>query len=386
MKTGLQVLIGVLVVLVIVLGVTLAVWPGQADSKDITGHAVKVVKKEPIKLGVSLPLTGEAASYGQGIIGAIKLAVKEINTKGGVDGRKIKLVVEDDQCNSKSGVAAMSKLVNVNDVDAVIGPLCSAAGGASLPIAQESRTPTIFWASAPHLTSIGDYVFRTYPSDAFQGRFAAGFIYNELGKRSAAAIYVHNDWGQGINDVFVERFKELGGDVVFDEGVAQDAKDFRSTVAKMKAAGPDVVYLPLYPAGGVNAVKQIKELGVDAALVGGDAFDGDEFVGSGVAEDVIYTVGKINNPDEFKAKVTAITGKGTNSFTSLGYDAVYIFADAMRRAGSTDNAAVRDALAATHYTRAISLPLIEFDSKGDLNSAEFEVKTIKNRKSVSYAG
>ena len=196
MEKSSQIIVGVLIVLIIVVGVSLLVWPNQQTT--ITGKAVQSTQtvatptQTPIKLGVSLPFTGEAASYGQGIVGGIELAVSEVNAAGGVNGRKLVLVKEDDKCASKEGVSAMTKLVSVDKVDAVIGPLCSAAGGASLPVAQASKTPTIFWASAPKLPKTGDYVFRTYPSDSFQGKYAAELLYNKLGKKKVAVVYVQN--------------------------------------------------------------------------------------------------------------------------------------------------------------------------------------------------
>jgi branched-chain amino acid transport system substrate-binding protein len=384
MNKATQIIIGVLIVLIVVVGASLLVWPPEKAGPN--GNVIKstrTTEKPTIKIGVSLPLTGEGASFGIGGMAGINLAVKEINDRGGINGRKIVIVAEDDLCNPNGGTNAMNKLVNLDQVDVVIGPVCSAAGGASLPIAQASKTPVIFWASAPHLPALGDYLFRTYPSDSFQGKYGAEYLFNTMGKRKAAVLYSQNDWGKGLHDVFTRRFIELGGEIVFDDGVAPETKDLRSTISKLLDSEPDVVYMPLYPVSAVAAVRQMKEFGSELLMFGGDALETDEFIKSGVGDGVLYTAGKINNPDEFKAKVKQVTGKDSNIITPLGYDAVYIFADVMSRVG-TDKANIKDALQALSYRNGISLPLIEFDEEGDLASAEIEVKIVMNKESKVY--
>ncbi|MCS7184145.1 MAG: ABC transporter substrate-binding protein [Patescibacteria group bacterium] len=339
---------------------------------------------EPIKIGYIGPLTGEAASIGEPGLAGAELAVKEINEAGGVLGRKLELVVEDDQCSNK-GVDAMNKLVNVDKVIAITGPDCSASAGPSLPLAQNGGVPVIIrWASAPHLTKIGDYIFRIYPSDAFQGQFAADFIFNKLNKKKIAVLYVKNDWGQGLRDVFVEKFKSLGGEIVFDEGVTQEDKDFRSVISKIKAKKPEAIYLPLYMAGGVVAIKQIKESRLKIPVIGGDAFDADEVIKSDFAEGVMYTVAIVNNPEDFQKRVLEVTGKKSEKITApMAYDSVKIIAEAIQKAGKIERQAIKEALKTISY-KGISSPLIEFDENGDLKSAVFEVKVIKNKKAEKY--
>lgn len=339
---------------------------------------------EPIKIGLVAPMTGEAASYGEAAFGGATLAVKEINDAGGIKGRKIELVVEDDQCSS-AGANAITKLVSVSDVTAFIGPVCSASAGPGLPIAQNDKTPVILiGASAPALTKVGDYIFRNYPSDAFQGKFAAEFVYNTLGKKKTAVIFVKNDWGQGIRDVFVERYKQLGGEIVYDEGVVQDATDLRTQITKAKTANPEILYFPVYPQNGVAGLKQIKQLGLTATVVGGDAFVEKTIIELPEAEGVLYTEGKINNPDGFQTKVKQLTGKNTNIITPYAYDAIKILARVMEKVG-TNQKAIRDELAKTVYRDSIAVPVVEFDANGDLKAADFAVKVIRGGTSVEYA-
>lgn len=333
----------------------------------------------PIILGASMPMTGEAASYGEGGKAGIDLAVKEINEKGGINGRMLQVIIEDDRCAPKDGSNVFNKLVNVDKVTAIIGPVCSAVGGAALPTAQNGGVPTIVFGSAPNLTKIGDYIFRTYPSDSFQGVYAAELLYNTHKKIKAAVVYVKNDYGQGLHEVFSKKFRELGGTIVFEEGIAQDAKDLRTIATKVKAANPDVIYLPVYPANGVVLAKEFKNLGVKAAVVGGDALDTNEVLSVPEANGFMYVLGKFNNPDEFKARIKTATGKESNLVTPLAYDAVNIYAELIRKAG-TDRKAIRDAMQTLEKTDAVALPLISFDENGDIKSAQYEVRVVKNGK------
>lgn len=367
-----KVIIWIVVAIVVIGGGWLLLSSGNKSAQE-TG---------PIKIGVTVPLSGEAASYGEsGRAGAL-LAQKEINDAGGVNGRQIELVFEDDTC-SPTGVNAMQKLVNVDRVQAIIGPVCSAVAGAAIPIAREAGVPTIMiGSSAPGLAGGPDSIFSGYPSDAFQGKFAAEYAYNKLGAKKVAILYVNNDWGSGIRGVFAKRFAELGGQVVFDEGVEQSTTDMRSQVAKIKSSAPDVVYMPLYPAGAVIAVKQLKEAGVTAKIFGGDAMISDEFLKSGVSEGVMFSVGDVGNSDAFKAKIKAQTGlESPNIIAPLGYDAIKIFAKVMADRG-TNAKDVIAGLNALSYKDGVSFPTISFDENGDLEVATYHVEVAQNGKAV----
>ncbi len=375
-------LLGVIVLILVVWGgYTLFSAQETTAPTDTPAENNTPESTDPIKVGLSLPLTGEAASYGDAMLGGAELAIKEINDGGGVNGRLLELVLEDDQCGP-SGAESYNKLVNIDKVHVIVGPLCSAAAGPALPIAQEAKIPTLVLGSAPALTATGDYVFRNYPSDSFQGKFAAEYIYNTLGKRKASVIYVKNDWGQGLHDVFSARFEELGGEVVHAESVLQDATDLRTQLTKAKSAEPDVLYVPLYPQGGVAGLKQIKEIGLDVTVVGGDAFDTNEISDLEAANGVIYTIAKTDLPEGFKNNVKEVSGKDANTFSPFVYDAINIFAKVMREVG-TDQAAIRDALVTVSH-KGIAVPMIEFDQQGDLKAVDFSVKIINDGEVNDY--
>lgn len=361
--------------IIVILLIAYAAWQGTAEPAE-TG---------PIKLGVSMPLTGEAASLGIAAMAGINTALKEINQAGGVNGRLIQLVVEDDKC-SKDGSTTINKLINFDKVVALIGPLCSAAAGPGLPIAQREKVPTIFFGSAPALTKLGDYLFRTYPSDSMQGAFAADFIFNQLKKTKVAVLYVKNDWGQGLHDVFAERFQQLGGEIVYDDSFLADAKDLRTVVLKTKAADPEVIYFPAYPAVAAVGLRQMKEIGIAVPIIGGDAFSADEIIQNSAAEGALFTMAVIKNPADFVEKVKAVAGEDVNLnwMAPLGYDALNIFAEVIARVG-TDKQAMRDALAGLTYEKGIASEKIEFDQNGDLKEAAFEVREIKDKEAVLWS-
>ncbi len=362
-------------VIVVVAVVAIGYFVSKGPNEQATG---------PIKIGLVAPMTGEAASYGEAAFGGATLAVKEINDAGGIDSRKIELVIEDDKCSS-AGANAFTKLTSVDNVVAIIGPVCSASAGPGVPIAQNDKTPVILiGASAPDLTKVGDYIFRNYPSDAFQGKYAAEFVYNTLGKKKTAVIFVKNDWGQGIRNVFVERYKQLGGEIVYDEGVVQEATDLRTQLTKVKAANPEVLYFPVYPQNGVAGLKQIKQLGLTATIVGGDAFVEESIIKLPEAEGVIFTEGKTNNPTDFQNRVKTVSSGSINIITPYAYDAIKILARVMEKVG-TNQKAIRDELAKTVYRDSVAVPVVEFDSVGDLKQAEFAVKVINGGTSVEYA-
>ena len=339
----------------------------------------------PIKIGYVGPFTGEAASLGGPGIAGAQTAVQEINDAGGVFGRQLELITEDDECSSV-GVNAFTKLVNVDKVVGIVGPTCSSSAGPALPIAQQAGVPVILnWASAPNLTLIGDYIFRIYPSDAFQGRYIAEFLVNTLGKKKAAVIYVKNDWGQGLQEKFVERFTQLGGEVVFLEGVLQDSRDFRTQLGKVLTADAEALFMPTYPASAAAGLKQARELGLQIPILGGDAWDAAEVLSLPDAEGVMYSVAHLGNSPEFQQRVEAATGKKADKISaSMAYDGVWILVDAMRRAGTTEGPAVRDALKDTSFL-GVSSELIEFDENGDLKAANFQINVVRGGAAVPYA-
>ncbi|EKE27941.1 MAG: hypothetical protein ACD_3C00123G0007 [uncultured bacterium (gcode 4)] len=342
--------------------------------------------KENIKIGMSLPLTWDAASYWLNVLAWAELAVKEANDNGWINWRKIELVVEDDKCWPKDGVSAVNKLINVNNVDVLAGPVCSAVAWPALSIPQKKWIPTIILGSAPDLLKAGDYIYRTYPSDSFQGKFAADLIYNNFWKKKIAVIYVKNDWGQGIKQVFVDKYKSNGWEIVYEDWVLQDTKDLRTMMSKVKESWAEALYFVVYPGTGVAWIKQAHDLWLNIPIIGWDAFIGDEVVKSWVADGIILTVWHMNNPDEFKAKINKLPWKekmDVNVLAPFWYDIINVFVGALKEAGSTDWNAVREALKKTNIDW-VATPKIEFTSDRELKEVNFDIKIIKDKQAIDY--
>ena len=210
------------------------------------------------KIGVMVPLSGDAAAYGLPIQKALKIALDEVNANGGVNGKKLEPIYEDSKCSPKDGNAAAQKLVNIDGVKIIIGGVCSGETLGAAPIT-ESNKVILFSPSAtsPDITKAGDFVFRDAPSDAYAGVIASNYAYNDLNSKKAAIISESTDYAQGLRKVFKENFARVGGEIVADETYNPEDTDFRTQVTKVKAANPDVVYLvPQAPPKGILLIKE----------------------------------------------------------------------------------------------------------------------------------
>ena len=333
----------------------------------------------PIKIGFIGPLTGDVSSIGTVARAAVEVAVDEINTTGGINGRLIQVVYEDGRCDATAASAAALKLMTVDKVSAIIGGACSSETSAFVKQAIENKVPTIsYCSSAPTLTGVGKYFFRDYPSDAYQGAFMAEYAYNTLGARDVSILYHISEAYTPIKDVFTERFVELGGTVTVTEGAAQTATDYRTQLIKIKSANSKFMYMPTYPDGGTVALTQAKELGISAQIFGGDAW-GDPKLQKAVASlgTYLYSEPKTSTlSDEFKNKIQAKAS--TDSIPPCvpqAYDATYILANALKKAGTNPDK-LAAALSATSYDGVTGRT--QFDQNGDLVGAAYVVKKIEN--------
>ena len=358
-----------LVVLVLIVG-GLVLW-GKGGEKDATS-------KEPIKIGFIGPLTGDASSIGTVNRAAVELAVGEVNAAGGIGGRTLEVIYEDGKCNAIAAVNAAQKLINVDKVPLIIGGLCSTETAAFAPQAMQSKVIVFsYGSSAPNLSQTGKYFFRSYPSDAFQGKFGAEYAYNKLGAKKVAVVYHISDWGTGIKNVFVENFKALGGTVLAEEGAPQDARDYRTILTKVKGLNADLIYFPAYPDGTVAALGQAKDLGVKTRMLGGDGWDDPKIHTSvsGLGE-LLYSVTFSPVSDEFKAKLKAKTGSDAAPVgTTNAYDNVKIVSVVLAKVGISDPDKIADELRATKYDGVSGH--ISFDQNGDVETANYIVKKIE---------
>lgn len=369
-----NIIVGLVLVVVIIL-------PGCAKQYS----SPKSKKAEPIKIGFVGPLSGDAASIGLNIRAAVELAEKEANDKGGINGRKIEVIFEDGKCDSKAANAAGNRLINANKVKYIVGGICSGETLAITPMAEKNKVVLLSPASTnPDITKAGDYVFRLIPSDLFQGKFAAEYVYNTMGKKKVAILYTKNNWGSGVSKVFAAKFKELGGEVVVTESVEISDRDVKAQLTKIKNSSAQVVYMPTQVENGIAAIKQIRELGINLPVLGGDLWDGKQIPQKSgkAAEGVMFTVAATKKlPDEFINKMNKIkNGDNVNVYAPRAYDAINILADVIGKLG-VETSNVKTGLYKLNNYNGVG-ETYTMDLNGDVTAGDFVVNKFVSGKIV----
>lgn len=307
-----------------------------------------------VKIGGIFPLSGQVAVYGVECKNGVDLAIEEINAAGGINGKPVVLVSEDDEGNPDKTVNAFKKLSTKDGVKIVIDSLTSGCTQAITTLSQASKVVQIApAATAPAITDAGDFIFRACFIDPFQGTVGGKFAAETLGKKRAAILYdIGNDYSVGLADNFKIAFTKAGGSIVSEESYATNDKDFNAQLTKIKNANPDVVYLPDYYGTVALIAKQLRAQGINVPMVGADGWDGltsnagDEVLGGYYSNH--YAVDSTEPAvKKFVESFRAKYNKDPNSFAALGYDCVYLIRDAIVAAGAEDSIAVRDALAKT---------------------------------------
>lgn len=311
---------------------------------------------EPIRIGHFASLTGDTATFGQSADAGIRLAIEEINAAGGVLGRPLVLISEDDRSITEEARTAAQKLIQRDGVVALLGEVASSRSLAAAPEAQRAGIPMITPASTnPKVTEVGDYVFRTCFIDPFQGAVMARFAFEDLGARRVAILSdFKQDYSVGLAEFFRKTFRELGGEIVADERYTSGDIEFRAQLTTIRGARPDAVFVPGYYTEVGLIAKQARELGIDVPLLGGDGWDSAKTleIGGDAVEGYYFSnhyAADSDNPrvQAFVRRFEERHGSRPDAMAALGYDAAGILADAIRRAGTTDGPALRDAIAAT---------------------------------------
>jgi branched-chain amino acid transport system substrate-binding protein len=311
----------------------------------------------PIKVGVYADLSGQTSSFGQSTVNGIKMAADEINKAGGVGGRQIELIIEDDQGRPEQAATVVTKLISQNQVNAVLGEVASSNSLAAAPKAQAAKVPMITPSSTnPKVTQVGDYIFRVCFIDPFQGEVMAKFAANTLkAKRAAILLDVNSDYSRGLGQFFEENFVKLGGQIVERQSYTQTDRDFKGQLTSIRSANPEVIFVPGYY-GQVGVIaKQAKELGIKAPLLGGDGWDAPQLFqlgGSSLNGSYMANHYSVDDPSPATQKFVSeykgrYNGTAPDAIGALAYDAMKVLADAIQRAGTTDGQKLRDAIAQT---------------------------------------
>lgn len=309
-----------------------------------------------IKVGVYGDLTGQTSSFGQSTKNGIELAVEEINKAGGINGKQIELIIEDDQGRPEQAKTVVSKLINQDKVVAVLGEVASTNSLAAAPVAQEAKIPMITPSSTnPKVTEVGDYISRVCFIDPFQGSTMAKFAATTLKAKTVAILGdVNSDYSKGLTQFFEEEFTRLGGKVIAKEAYTQTDPDFKGQLTKIRDLKPDVLYVPGYYGQVGIIAKQARELGMDIPILGGDGWDSPELWklgGDALKNAYITNHYSADNPapeiQNFVKNYKVKFNTTPDSLAALAYDSAKVLADAIKRAGGTESAKLKDAINST---------------------------------------
>jgi ABC-type branched-subunit amino acid transport system substrate-binding protein len=307
------------------------------------------------KIGALIPLTGGLAQYGESSLNGVKLAIKHINAQGGVLGGKLLLAVGDTKTNAQSGVAAAKQLVSLQGVSGIIGALSS---GVTIPVATSVSSvegvPQISNAStAPGISTLNDkdFMFRTVAHDALQG-VVLGDIVKKRGISKVSIIYVNNDYGKGLAEAFSKRFKEIGGTITSSVAYEEKQASYRGELAKAAKGGPQALVQIAYPGDGTPMLKQALEEGFFSKFVFTDGMKSTDMIKAIGAKHLNGSIGtapeaRADSPaaarfrDAYKKEYGKLPPL---PFIDSAYDAAFLMALAIEKAGSTNGAKVRDAL------------------------------------------
>lgn len=301
-------------------------------------------------------LTGGQATFGISTNKGIKMAFDEINEKGGVKGKKIKLITEDNQGKTEEAAASVTRLITQNKVIAIIGEVASGRSKAAAPIAQQHGIPMISPSSTnPDVTKIGDYIFRVCFIDPFQGFVMAKFATANLKAKKAAIMRsAGNEYSVGLADVFAADFKKMGGEIVADLSYQDNDVDFKAQLTQIRSKNPDVIFIPGYYTEVGLIAQQAKSLGIKAPLLGGDGWDspklheiGKEAINGHYFSNHYTTESTDPVVVEFIKKFQEKYKETPDGLAALGYDAAKVLAQAMERTKDLTSKNIRDEIAKT---------------------------------------
>jgi branched-chain amino acid transport system substrate-binding protein len=310
-----------------------------------------------IRIGEFASLTGSEAAFGQSSHKGTALAVEELNAAGGVLGKQIELITEDNRSTAGESATIVKKLITRDKVVAILGEVASSRSLEAAPRAQESQIPMISPSSTnPKVTETGDYIFRVCFIDPFQGGLLAGYAQRKLNAKKVAILSdVSADYSIGLAKFFREAFVAGGGTIVSEQKYTGGDKDFKAQLTAIKAAQPDVIMVPGYYSQVGLIVAQARQLGIKVPLIGGDGWEAPQLMqlaGAEALQNTYYSTHFSPESTEplaqkFVAAYKAKYNETPDAMAALGYDSAMVLADAIRRAGTTDGPKLRDALAAT---------------------------------------
>ncbi|MCX8118609.1 MAG: ABC transporter substrate-binding protein [Desulfobacterota bacterium] len=348
-----------------------------------------VNSQETYKVGAAIALSGSIAVYGEGFKKAIDLATEEINGKGGIKGKKLEIIYEDNKSTPKDCVNAVRKLITVDKVPVIIGPAASSNFMAAAPVAQESKVVMISaQGAAPGLTKAGEYIFRVFPSDVLQGKGISDLCL-QLKFMEVPIMYVNNDWGLGLKNVFVENFKKAGGKVLDEIPYEEKKTDYRTELLRATKGNPKAVVNLTYIVEGSVMFKQAYEMGIQTQWIVGSAAKAPKLVelAGKAVEGIIGTYPVFSQETkEYQAFRSLWTKKYGDAkipiFAEYNYDMVHLIAKAIERGGYTSDGIRKALFEVARGYRGVTGDKT-FDQDRGVGS-EYGVWTIKDGQIIDY--
>jgi branched-chain amino acid transport system substrate-binding protein len=309
-----------------------------------------------VRIGVFMSTTGTTANFGISSVNGIKMAADEINAGGGINGKQVELLVQDDRSDASEAATIVTKFVTQDQVHAVIGEVASSRSIAAAPIAQNAKIPMLTPSSTnPEVTKKGDFIFRSCFIDPYQGAAIAQFAAKTLGAKSAAIMVDRkNDYSTGLEKVITQTFTKFGGKIVATQSYQEGDQDFNAQLTSLKGANPEVIFVPGYYNDVGLIAKQARDKGITVPLIGGDGWDSEQLYKiGGTALNGSYFTNHyspydtdprvVKFVDDYKKRYNSIP----DALAATAYDAANIMFDAIKRSKSLSGPDIRDALAAT---------------------------------------
>ena len=332
----------------------------SGGSMDDSSSSGAKASGDSITIGTVTTNSGTAAAYGEAEVKGFELAVSEINAKGGINGKKVKLESMDDKGDATEASNAYNKLAGDNNVLAVAGPTISATTAAVAPLADQSKLVTIAPAATSDSIETGNYLFRTCFKDSYQGEVAARFAAENLKVKKVAVLYGTGDpYSSGVGEAFAKAAEKLGLEVVDKESSSSaDDTEYSAQLQKIQASGAELLYAPYYySVAGPYIIPQARSVGFEGYVMGPDGYDGLKLTGDKSQYNKTYYTTHYSADDNTNTKVQDFiksykskNNAEPNTFAALGYDTIYMIKQAIEKAGkNATREDVRNAVASMTF-------------------------------------
>ncbi len=337
-----------------------------------------------VKIGLNVPLTGFAAADGKSALEGAKLAVAQANAAGGIKGEKIELVVYDDQASPKEAAPIATKLIEKDKVVVAVSGSYSASTRAAAPVFQAAKVPyVVAYSIHPDVTATGDYMFRASTMGEVQGRAGAKLIGEVLNKKKVALITLKNDFGQALAAGFKEGAPKFGIKITNEYEYGMSDRQFGPMISSLKADNPDAIYASGYFFTAGPLVSQLRAAGITAPVVGQEGYDSEKFMEiAGPASEGVYVTTSLDRDSAspvtkaYLADFKKAAGSGSDMVAAATYSATYIAIEAMKKAGTSDREAIRNAIAGGTFETPVGK--LSFNDLHEVNK-DIQVQIVKDK-------